>query len=78
MTTSSTKIALVTGASRGLGRNIAIALACEPQIGHGAVKDVGCRRSGEHEIHVDGMIRAARVEAGTGPAGENTPDSGLP
>src|SRR2546421_10992253 len=27
MTTSSTKIALVTGASRGLGRNIAIALA---------------------------------------------------
>ena len=29
MTTSSTKIALVTGASRGLGRNIAIALACK-------------------------------------------------
>ena len=27
MTTNSTKIALVTGASRGLGRNIAIALA---------------------------------------------------
>jgi NAD(P)-dependent dehydrogenase (short-subunit alcohol dehydrogenase family) len=26
MTTNSTKIALVTGASRGLGRNIAIAL----------------------------------------------------
>ena len=27
MTTNNTKIALVTGASRGLGRNIAIALA---------------------------------------------------
>ena len=58
--------------------DVPIPIALKAEAGKGTVKDFRWRRSRQHEVHIDRLVRATRVEAGAGPAGENTADSSAP